>query len=1666
MNYLLSTLRLSFIVLFLAPSICFAQYQTKASQVRIDASDFDGNLSASDNDVQKAMVTLDHLISGGGAQSPWTSNIDAAGYSLNQLGSLSLNSGNAVMFAGATDNNHQIKYDSDVNGLEFRGYAGFRWNTGDHGITNLMILNANGLSIKNNFVVSSSSQYDAANLVDYGQGLVGSYIYTGSAWNGNGFAFTNASGGTLMGGLVVNGDVMYFGEVSNSIPIFRIGLSDHTIYGYSNTLDDGAGNIEATSFKTNGGSSSNFVKGDGSLDSNTYQVSLGFTPENVTNKDTDGTLAANSDTKYASQKATKTYADTKVSSNGSITGATKTKITYDTKGLVTAGADATTSDIADSSNKRYVTDANLTIIGNTSGTNTGDETTSSIKSKLGITTLSGSNTGDQDLSGYVPTSRTVNGHALSSNVTVSSSDLSLGTSDSPTFTGLNLSGLTASQIIATDASKNLQSLAVATYPSLTELTYLKGVTSAIQTQLNTKGSGTITNIATSNGITGGAITTTGTISGVNAASDGSTKGVAAWNGTNFSCTTGVCNTIQDISTGSAPSFNGMTLTGNLTLSTKNIITDTSTGTKIGTTTSQKVGFFGQTPAVQQTGDIITGLQTLGLFSSTNYLGVQVLVVPTGATITLSDITGIDQIQQNNTESAGTLTVGAPGGTIHTAQRLLFRIKSSAIQTFSWNAIYRSTETATLPTATTGGSSYTYVGFVYNVTDTKWDCVLSNTIFQPSGNYITSLTGGVTASGPGAASATVVTNANLTGPITSVGNATSIASKTGTGTTFVVDTAPTIVTPTVTTSLTTSAANIITDTSTGTKIATATNQKIAFYNATPIVQPSGNVCTALQNLGLVASCTESGGGGTGTITAVGDVTSGDAATAAAPITYAYFKNATSGTVKLQTVAGALSSSVISLPIATDTLMGKATTDTMTNKTFDTAGSGNSFSINGVAASDNTGTGKVVRDTSPTIATAALGSSTATTQSQNDNSTKLATTAYVDSAILSQNYKEAVKYASIAVLPSIVYANGSSGVGATLTGVALAAISLDSSSPSVGDRVLIKNQASTFQNGIYTVTATGSGAAVFVLTRATDADQANEYKTGDAVFVTSGSTLTATTWAYTGVDSPTMGTDAITSVQIAGQGSFTGSNGVSISGTVISGVNAVADGSTKGVASFNSTNFSDNGSGIINTSQGISTAATPSFAGETLTGDLTLSTHNIITDTTTGTKLGTATTQKIGFYNATPIVQPGATTDLGVVLSNLGLRAVGTAYPITTSGSVTLGSLTSGRIPIASTAGLLADDADLTFLTDTLTATKIAATTFSGGFTMADAQDIVLNTSTGTKIGTATTQKLSFFNSTPIVQPGATTDLGTVLSNLGLRASGSAYPITTSGAITFTGGLTINTAGVTLTDQDIALGTTTGTKIGTATTQKLSFYNSTPIVKPSGDACTALQNLGLVSSCTVTATTNANLTGPITSSGNATSIASQTGTGTKFVVDTSPTLVTPVLGVATATSINKMAITAPATSSTIAVADGKTLTSSNTLTLAGTDSTTITFQATDTYVGRATTDTLTNKRITIRTSAVADATSISVNSDNFNAVTQTNTQTAGTLTVNNPTGTPTEEQVLTYRVKSTNIQTYSWGGNFAAGAVALPTASQAAKTDKILFIWDGTATKWECMAYGTY
>jgi hypothetical protein len=96
--------------------------------------------------------------------------------------------------------------------------------------------------------------------------------------------------------------------------------------------------------------------------------------------------------------------------------------------------------------------------------------------------------------------------------------------------------------------------------------------------------------------------------------------------------------------------------------------------------------------------------------------------------------------------------------------------------------------------------------------------------------------------------------------------------------------------------------------------------------------------------------------------------------------------------------------------------------------------------------------------------------------------------------------------------------------------------------------------------------------------------------------------------------------------------------------------------------------------------------------------------------------------------------------------------------------------------------------------------------------------------------------------------------------------------------------------------------------------------------------------------------------------ASAVTDETGSGA-LVFATSPTLVTPTIGVATATSVNKVTITAPATSSTLTIANSKTLTVSNTLTFTGTDSTSFAFPGTsDTVVTLTATQTLTNKTLT--------------------------------------------------------------------------------------------------------
>jgi len=137
---------------------------------------------------------------------------------------------------------------------------------------------------------------------------------------------------------------------------------------------------------------------------------------------------------------------------------------------------------------------------------------------------------------------------------------------------------------------------------------------------------------------------------------------------------------------------------------------------------------------------------------------------------------------------------------------------------------------------------------------------------------------------------------------------------------------------------------------------------------------------------------------------------------------------------------------------------------------------------------------------------------------------ATKDYVDTFAEGLTVKTAVQAASTTAYTA-VYDNGTAGVGATLTNDdTQAAFELDDITPSVGQRVLIKDQADSAHNGIYTVTDAGSGATNWVLTRSTDFDEPSNIVAGSLVPVLNGTVNGGTKWVQT-ENVNTVGTDDI-------------------------------------------------------------------------------------------------------------------------------------------------------------------------------------------------------------------------------------------------------------------------------------------------------------------------------------------------------------------------------------------------------------------------------------------------------------------------------------------------------------------------------------------------------------
>lgn len=156
-------------------------------------------------------------------------------------------------------------------------------------------------------------------------------------------------------------------------------------------------------------------------------------------------------------------------------------------------------------------------------------------------------------------------------------------------------------------------------------------------------------------------------------------------------------------------------------------------------------------------------------------------------------------------------------------------------------------------------------------------------------------------------------------------------------------------------------------------------------------------------------------------------------------------------------------------------------------------------------------------------------------------------YVDSVANGLDVKASVRVATTANLS----ANYNNAAG-TLTATSNGAIVIDGVTLSLNDRVLVKNQSVAAQNGFYKVTTTGSGSAVFVLTRTPDADAASELTSGAFTFTEEGTANADNGYVLSTNGTITLGTTSINFEQFSGAGQISAGNGLTKSGNTIDAV----------------------------------------------------------------------------------------------------------------------------------------------------------------------------------------------------------------------------------------------------------------------------------------------------------------------------------------------------------------------------------------------------------------------------------------------------------------------------------------------------------------------------------
>ena len=412
-------------------------------------------------------------------------------------------------------------------------------------------------------------------------------------------------------------------------------------------------------------------------------------------------------------------------------------------------------------------------------------------------------------------------------------------------------------------------------------------------------------------------------------------------------------------------------------------------------------------------------------------------------------------------------------------------------------------------------------------------------------------------------------------------------------------------------------------------------------------------------------------------------------------------------------------------------------------------------------------------------------------------------YVDGAVAGLSWKQAVAAATTADLGTVVYNNGTAGVGATLTnGGTQAAFAVDGYSAAVNDRILVKNQAAPAQNGIYVVTTVGSGSTNWVLTRSADSNTGAEIF-GEAVYVDQGSTLKNTGWTQTTSGTITVGTTAIAYSQFSGSGTYTAGTGLTLTGNTFALSTPVAvtlGGTGVSTAATNGQLLIGNGSGFTLATLTAGTAIGISNASGSITINNTGVTSNVAgtgitvsgaTGAVTISNAGTLSVQ--GTANQVLVNGTSGSAVTGAVTLTLP-QSIATTSSVTFA-NVTDSALTANGAVFAGTSGILQSTAAMTngqILIGSTGAAPVAATLTAG-----TAVSITNGGGTVTIANTGVTSAVAGAGISVSGATGAVTIANTGVLSFSAGTTGLTPSSATTGAITLGGTLAVANGGTGLT-----------------------------------------------------------------------------------------------------------------------------------------------------------------------------------------------------------------------------------------------------------------------------